>query len=288
MTKILITGGSGFIGRHTIKLLQEKTDYEVFDYSLYTGYDICDYAQLKETIQPGDKILHLAAVARFASSQLNPARTFHINVGGTVNVIRAAIRKKAERIVHASTGSCYMPVLHNPITEGHRLYGNSIYGQSKRLGEEMYPIYYADDHGTIPYVILRYAHLFGTGKTIGGIYNFIDRMKRGLKPTLYGGKQSNDFCYVKDVARANLIALETKHTFEAFNIGTGTETVISEVYDIVKRVMGVDIEPEVQDARIVDQKRFVYNVSKAKQVLGFEAEWGLRAGIEDMVKHWED
>src|SRR5205814_7937213 len=124
------------------------------------------------------------------------------NAGGTQNVAVAAEGFRIP-VVYASTGSVYMPVKNTPpITEEFPATGNSVYGVTKRLGE-----LYLQRHRA-PWIILRYAHLYGAEKRMHGLIGgFLDRINRGLAPTLYGGKQSNDFTYIRDIARANYLAI---------------------------------------------------------------------------------
>jgi len=186
--RVIVSGGSGFVGKPTIHALKEL-GYTVFNYDILEGYDIRDRWQLESVVEKGDKILHLAAVARFAEADDNPLLAYETNVYGTRNVGKVAKAKGAERIVYSSTGSVYMPIEETgAITEEFKARGNSVYGCSKFLGEEYVRKY------EVPFVILRYAHLYGEGKIgHGAIGGFIDRMERGLAPKLYGGKQGNDF-----------------------------------------------------------------------------------------------
>jgi nucleoside-diphosphate-sugar epimerase len=123
-------------------------------------------------------------------------------------------------LVYASTGSVYMPIKQKPpITEDFAACGNSVYGCTKYLGE----LYVRQ---VTPHIILRYAHLYGAEKRMHGLIGgFLARIERGLAPTLYGGKQSNDFTYIKDVAKANVMALTTTWDKwnQAYNVGTGEE-----------------------------------------------------------------
>jgi nucleoside-diphosphate-sugar epimerase len=185
------------------------------------GLDVRDQAQLSGVLsktQP-ERILHLAAVARFADADANPLLAHEINVLGTMNV--AAVCKKLHiPLVYSSTGSVYMPIKQKPpITEDFAACGNSVYGCTKYLGE----LYVRE---VTPHIILRYAHLYGREKRMHGLIGgFAARIERGLAPTLYGGKQSNDFTYIADVAKANVMALETPWDKwnQAYNIGTGEE-----------------------------------------------------------------
>lgn len=277
--KIVITGGSGFVGGNTIPALKEK-GYEVLNFDLKEGYDIRNENELRNVIEAGDKVLHLAAIARFAEADADPLLAYVTNVLGTKNVANVCKEKGVERLVYSSTGSVYMPIEQEPpITEELKARGNSVYGCAKYQGE----LYIKQ--AEIPYVILRYAHLYGEGKIgHGAIGGFIDRMNRGLSPVLYGGKQSNDFTYIKDIVEANIKALETENINDTYNIGTGEEMTIEGVFETLADIFDYHKEFERLPMRTVDPLRFVFDVSKAKSKLGFEAKYSFKQGMTDWLK----
>ncbi len=274
--KIIVTGGSGFVGSNTIKVMKEN-GYDVFNYDLKEGYDIRDFEQLCTIIKPGDKILHLAAIARFADADNNPEQAWTINVEGTDTIVKAAKKMEAERVIYISTGSVYMPIEQEPpITEDFKARGNSIYGCTKHFGE------LAIKRAKVPYIILRYAHLYGEGKLeSGAIGGFISRMKRGLAPTLYGGKQSGDFTYIKDIVQANLLALESDKLNETYNIGTGEELTTEDIFLQLRDFFKYDKEFEITPMRTVDANRFVYDISKARKLLNYHPQYSFKEGMKD-------
>src|SRR3989338_575856 len=151
---ILVTGHLGFVGKHTLKRLVDL-GHRVVGYDIIEGNDVRDYEKLLKVIIPGMKILHLAAVPTFWGADKDPIKAFTTNALGTKNIAQAAKEKGAERVVYASTGSVYMHITEaSPLTENHRAMGNSHYGCSKRLGE-LYLL-----QADVPYIILRYAHLY--------------------------------------------------------------------------------------------------------------------------------
>lgn len=277
--RIVVTGGSGFVGTPTVKALREK-GYDVFNYDLKEGCDVRDYSQLVSKINFGDKILHLAAIARFAEADEDPKTAFETNVEGTRNVAKVARQLGCERLVYSSTGSVYMPIkTEPPMKESDKTIGNSVYGCSKNIGE-----IYVKESG-VPYVILRYAHLYGEGKLKhGAIGGFIDRMERGLAPVLYGGKQSNDFTYIKDVVDANIKALETPNVNDIYNIGTGEELTVEDVFKIMSEFFDYHPDYERVEMRTVDPERFLFDISKAKSKLGFTARYDFQKGMADWFK----
>lgn len=278
--KVLITGGEGFVGTETKKLLSER-HIEYVSYDIMLGDDIRDLNQLEAFIlaHRPDRILHLAAIARFADADKNPKLAHDTNVLGTKNVAHIAAKYHIP-LVYASTGSVYMPIKQTPpITEEFEAKGNSVYGCTKYMGElEII------DKKT-PYIILRYAHLYGKEKRMHGLIGgFLERISRGLAPTLYGGKQSNDFTYIKDVALANYLALVAPWDkwYQVYNIGTGEELTAEKAGQIVCEVAGYKGKVEKKEQRTVDPGRFVYDCTKASVMLNFTAQYNFADGLRDM------
>jgi len=291
---ILITGDRGFVGSETRKLL-EKSGHNVVGYDIMDGFDIRDKKQLENAIKNAyelksdgsfggkvkiDRVLHLAAIARFDEADANPIRTHETNVLGTMNVVDVCDELHIP-LVFASTGSAYMPIKQTPpITENYPIMGNSVYGCSKALSE-----LYVRKHN--PHIVLRYAHLYGAEKRFHGLIGgFLSRIEHDLQPILYGGKQSNDFMYIKDVARINKMALEASWDKwnEVYNAGTGQELSAKDAGDIICDVFGYKGGIEVKEGRTVDAERFFYDMTKAKMKLGFEPEYDFKKGLEDMKK----
>jgi UDP-glucose 4-epimerase len=284
--KIILTGHLGFIGSATKKLLEEK-GHEVIGFDIMEHNDIRDKKFFEECIKEisPDRILHLAAIARFADSDRDPQLAFETNVLGTKNVAEVAAKYHIP-IVYASTGSVYMPIEKTPpITEDFPVSGNSHYACTKLLGE----LYIKRQQN--PYIILRYAHIYGKEKRGHGIVGaFVERIQRGITPTLYGGSQSNDFCYIDDIARANVLALEATWDkyYQTYNIGSGEELKASEVSRIICEKMGFTTPVEIGNTRTVDPIRFVYGTSKAERMLNFKSEYNFEQGITKMLSEIND
>lgn len=324
--RILVTGDKGFVGSETVKLIKSmrrsrKTGtvasfydlseeqltsegwdpiHEVIGFDLMDGFDIRDKQQLELAVlgdtglvsfagpNPAgtriykkiDRILHLAAIARFDEADANPILTHETNVQGTINVVEVAKRYHIP-LVFASTGSAYMPVSGTPpITEDFPIKGNSVYGCSKALAD-----LYVQTH--TPHIILRYAHLYGAEKRYHGLIGgFSARIEHDLEPILYGGKQSNDFTYIKDVAQANLVALEASWDKwnQVYNIGTGEELTAEDAGRSVCEVLGYKGGIDIRPQRTVDAQRFVFDISKAKAKLGYEPQFTFAEGLVDMFK----
>lgn len=276
--RVLITGDKGFLGAETKKILENKA--EIISYDLMDGQDIRNIKNFREVVREvkPTRILHLAAIARFSEADRDPKLANEINVYGTRNVVSVA-KEFNVPLIYASTGSVYMPITADPpITEEFNCSGNSMYACTKYLGE-----LYVREH--TPYMILRYAHLYGSEKRGHGlIAGFLERIERGLAPQLHGGSQSNDFTYVKDAARANLLALFASWDKwnQIYNIGTGEELTVKQAGEMICKAAGYKGEIEIKKGREVDPSKFVYDISKAKLMLGYESKYSFKEGLSDM------
>lgn len=279
--KILITGHRGFVGRETVNVL--KKEHTIIGYDLMDGQDVCNAKLFEETvlIHKPDRILHLAATARFAEADKDPEYAFTNNALGT-KVVAQVAGKYNIPLVYSSTGSIYMPVEREmPMTEDFPGRGNSVYGCSKYLGE-----CYVRKHAK-PWIILRYGHLYGKDKRYHGLIGgFLAKIMVNQAPILFGGGQTNDFAYVKDIAQANLKALTAPwdNWNTEYNIGTGEELSALQAGEIICKEMGYKGKIEVRKGREVDPQRFVYDISKAKYMLGYTPQYTFKEGLKDMMK----
>jgi len=234
---------------------------------------------LESLIDEGDKVLHLAAVPRFAEARENPQKAVRVNVEGTLNLIQTCIKKKAERLVYVSTGSVYSRNVPVPIREDATREPESVYGLTKKQAED-WIIFYGN---RLPYVILRYGYVYGKGKDWGAVGAFLKHLKEGKRPIVFGGKQTNDFIYIKDIVQANLLALETPYVRKAFNIGSGRATSIRNVCEYCIKASNSNLKMKLEVARVFDYPIFVYNIEKARILLHYEPEYGLLDGVTELV-----
>jgi len=294
--RVVVTGSNGFIGKFTVHaLLNAGYDVVAIDLSLsrleefknhpkFSGIiDNINSETFKNHIQAGDKVLHLAAVTTFEQCDENPQRAVTINVVGTLNVVRACIEKQAERLVYSSSGAVYSPNVRTPIREDEPRHSLNVYGWTKRQAED-WILFYGKQDPSFSYIILRYGYIYGKEKDWGAIGKFITKIKAGEKPIIYGGEQINDFTHVDDIVQANLLALETKHLNQIYNIGTGVPTSIKDTCKICEEILGrEDLGYEIKPSRPWDLSVFVYDINKAKIILGYNPKWKIREGIKQVV-----
>lgn len=292
--KVVVTGANGFVGLHTVRGLLDAgynvLALDIIDSELkarFKEHKQCEIANinildedLKKVVKKGDKVIHLAAIAKFDQARQNPQRAVKVNIEGTLNIIKACIEKKAERLVYSSTGSVYSHDVPIPIREDAKREPDSIYGLTKKQAEEWIFLYGEN----LPYVILRYGYIYGKDKDWGAVGAFLKRLKQGERPLIFGGKQTNDFIYIKDIVQANLLALETEHTRQAYNIGSGRATSIKDVCELCIDAMRSNLTMEIKPSRVFDFPVFVYDISKAQTLLNFEPKWNLSKGIKDILK----
>ena len=279
--KVLITGDEGFVGSATREYLKKLDNCKVVGYDLINGFDFTDEDQLRMVLggELPNRILHLGAVANFGEADKDPIRAYETNAEGTRIVAELADEFHIP-LVYASTGSVYMPINDKPpITESFPIKGNSVYGCSKSVGE----LYVRRNPN--PYIVLRYAHLYGRGKRKHGLVaGALERIERGAQPRLYGGLQSNDFTYIDDVVQANYLAL-TAPPFawhQVYNIGTGEEITAEEAMNEVCNVSGYSGEIKREEVRTVDAERFVFDISKARDTLGYDPQYNFHDGLVRM------
>jgi UDP-glucose 4-epimerase len=299
--RVVVTGGAGFIGSHVVDALLARGDEVCVVDSLVTGKreNVPPAADLhvRDVREPLDDlfaeirpeaVFHLAAQADVRVSVERPAEDATVNVVGTVRVLEAA-RPYGAQVIFASTGGAIYGECRAPAPETAPLAPISPYGAAKLAAEE-YLRAYNRLYGT-RHVSLRYGNVYGPRQDphgeAGVVAIFLGALARGEAPRIFGdGLQTRDYVYVGDVARATLGALGQDGG--VFNVGTGRETSVRELYDLCRRTAGSTLEARSAPARLGELQRSVLDPTLAADVLSFRAmvelEDGLQATWESLRK----
>lgn len=288
MKNVLVTGGGGFIGRHLVKLMKEKSFNVVVVDSLvnpnsiggqvpsFYKVDVRDRKALVDIIKKEkiDSCVHLAALISVIDSVREPLSTIDVNVNGTTGLLEACSECRVRNVVFASTGAVYGEPKLFPIQEQHVLDPLSPYGASKVAGEAL-AASYANCGKIASAISLRFFNVYGEGQSAayaGVITKFADNLSKNLPPVIYGdGLQTRDFVYVGDVANAIFLALQASDDglSGTFNIATGRSITINDLARAMIDIFGLDVEPVYEDERKGDVRLAQVDISKAKKSLGY-------------------
>jgi len=312
--RVLVTGGAGLIGSHIVDLLmngREQGKYGeivILDnfvrgrrenlaaamdrgpLTIIEG-DITNRSLLAEAMQGIDLVFHLAAI-RITQCAEDPRLAVDVLGNGTFNVLEAAVQAKVKKVISSSSASVYGLAEDFPTTERHHPYNNrTIYGALKAFNEGLLRSF--NDMYGLPYVALRYFNVYGPRMDIYGAYTevlirWMDRILEGKPPLIFGdGKQTLDFIYVKDIARANILAAESPISDEVFNIACGVETSLNDLAYALMNVMDVDMPLEYGPERKVNPvPRRLADTSSARDKIGFTAQVQLEQGLSELVDWW--
>ena len=298
--RVLITGGAGFIGYHVSTLLAKKGyDVVVMDNGSRSSFlielkkqgielitaDVRDIYTLWDITEKVDAIIHLAALIDVEESSRKPLLYHEVNVGGTLNVLHVALKRRINHLVIASSAAVYGEPVSLPITESHPLNPLSVYGATKLFCEIYSRIY--NQMYNLSVIVLRIFNVYGPGQRgrySGVISRFIENALNNKPLTIYGdGKQTRDFIYVKDVANAFLNSLR-KDGFWIFNIGSGKPYSILEIAKVIKEITGSFSKIIYEKERIGDIRHSYADISLAKKELGFYPSTRLEDGLKETIK----
>ncbi len=310
-TLFLVTGGAGFIGSnlceailklgYRVRCLDDLSTGKQKNVDMFAGNekyefmkgDIKDLDTCLKACEGVDYVLNEAAWGSVPRSIEMPLFYCMNNIVGTLNMLEAARQKGVKKFVYASSSSVYgdEPVL--PKKEGRE--GNllSPYAVSKRADEE-WAKQYTRHYGLDTYG-LRYFNVFGRRQDPDGAYaavipKFIKQMMNGETPTINGdGKQSRDFTYIENVIEANLKACLAGHEAagEAFNVAYGGREYLIDIYHDLEEALGIKVEPNYGPDRAGDIKHSNADISKARELLGYDPEWSFERGIKDAVEWYK-
>jgi UDP-glucose 4-epimerase len=234
-----------------------------------------------------DYVIHFAAVS-INKSQSDPYESMEINTIGEHNVFAAAADLGVKRLVFASSASVYGEPEKLPMHEDDRLQPMTPYCISKRTGEDLLG-YYERTKG-LSWIALRFFNVYGEGQKTTAYYtsvinHFVNRLKSGQPPVIDGeGKQSMDFIHVRDIARATVLALESERANMPINVGTGIDTTVARLAEILIDAVGVDVKPEFKPRDVLASRRAA-DITRAREVLGFEPTIKVEDGMRTLVKN---
>jgi UDP-glucose 4-epimerase len=302
--KILVTGGCGFIGSHLVdKLIDLDHEVVVVD-NLSMGkrenlnpkarfykIDICspEISEVFEKERP-EIVFHLASQISLSRSVENPLEDAKVNILGSLNIFENCQKFKIKKIVFTSTAGVYGQTETIPTSENcppRPLFPYSI----NKLTTEKYLSYYYRVFG-LPYIIFRLANVYGPRQSLEGepgvVAVFSNKILKGEQPVINGdGKQTRDFIYVKDVVGAAILAIESKKS-GIYNIGTGKETEINQLFRKIQYLAGSSIEAIYGPEKVGEQRRSSLDCSRAKEELGWEPKYNLEQGLKETIKWFQN
>ena len=309
--RFLVIGGAGFIGSHVVSELLKHDVKEVVIYDNFArgknsnledsikdprcsifkdGGDVRDVDILDAAMKDIDGVFHLAAMWLLHCKDY-PRTAFEVNIAGTFNVLEACVKNKVQRLVYSSSASVYGDAQELPMTETHPFNNKNFYGATKIAGEAMCRSFY--DRYNLQYVGLRYMNVYGphqdqTAAYTGVIPIMLNKIDENQTPEINGdGSQAYDFITARDAARCNVLAMKSDTTDEFYNVGTGVQTSIKELCELILSLKESDLKVRYKPYSPEDMRRMVQNrigsTKKASKDLGFEYELDLQQGLKDLI-----
>lgn len=306
--KLLVIGGGGLIGSHTVDKLLKRDVAEIVVYDNFArgrqenlaealkdprvriydvGGDILHTDILDSAMQGVDGVFHFAALWLLQCHDY-PRSAFNVNVAGTFNVMDACVRNGVKRLVYSSSASVYGDAVTEPMTEDHPFNNQNFYGATKICGEAMLRAYH-HRYG-LDYVGLRYMNVYGPRQDYHGAYiavimKMLDAIDRGEAPTILGdGSEAFDFVAVEDCGAANVCAMSASPSDEFYNVGTGVRTSLKTLAEKLLNLTGCNKEinyAERSQATLVRNR--IGCPSKASEQIGFTAEIDLDEGLRRLI-----
>ena len=310
--RFLVIGGAGFIGSHVVSELLKHDVKEVVIYDNFArgkisniseqikdprcsvfsdGGDVRDVDVLDKAMQGIDGVFHLAAMWLLHCKDY-PRTAFEVNINGTFNVLEACVKNNIKRLVYSSSASVYGNAVEIPMTEEHPLNNRNFYGATKIAGEAMCRAFH--DRYDLSYVGLRYMNVYGpfqdqTAAYTGVIPILLNQIEKNETPEVNGdGTQAYDFISVRDAARANICAMTSNVNDENFNVGTGIQTTISDLCNLILKLTNSGLKVIYKPYAEADSRRLVQNrigsTIKSKGLLNFEHSISLNDGLMDLIQ----
>lgn len=302
--KVLVTGGAGFIGLHTVETLVAQNyevvvvdhlerdnrtllDRRVSDYTMDISSE--ELPRIFATERP-DAVIHLAAQVSVQRSLDSPWLDAKDNIAGTVNVLKQCVDYGVGKLVFSSSAAVYGNTTELPISERQLPRPLSFYGASKRMAEDYIRMF--GEWCGLEYTILRYANVYGMRQSTKGesgvVASFVNQLLDDKRPCIYGnGEQTRDFVYVKDVARANVAAL-TRGSSETLNIGGGKRISVNELFDLIRDLSKSSETPEYRAAKEGDIHDSMLDNRRAISTLEWEPMYTISDGLSETIRYERD
>ena len=308
MSKVLVTGGAGYIGAHVAaELLKSGYSIRIYDdfsnglhrrvdgkFRDIVDGDMLDRVKLLAALDGIDAVIHLAAKKSVEESVKDPLKYYENNVGGTLNLLGAMAAKGVKQLVYSSSAAVYSPNDKEAVLEDDPTAPLSPYGASKLLAEQL--ISSVGSAEQISNISLRYFNVVGSNIAEFGDNskdNLVPKvflaLKNGKRPQIYGsnyptpdGTCIRDYIHVQDLALAHLAALkkvESGYISQVYNVGSGKGYSVKEMMDQISKSLGRDINPELSQARAGDSPKLIASIDKIKEQLG----WSPMASLEEMI-----
>ncbi|MDA0740606.1 MAG: NAD-dependent epimerase/dehydratase family protein [Bacteroidetes bacterium] len=306
--KLVVIGGAGLIGSHTVDRLLQHDVGEVIVYDNFVrgreenlasalkdprvkiydvGGDIMQTDILQSALTGADGVFHFAALWLLQCHEY-PRTAFDVNVRGTFNVMEACVEKGVKRLVYSSSASVYGDALREPMDEDHPFNNKNFYGATKIASEAMLRSYH-HRYG-LNYVGLRYMNVYGPRQDYHGAYiavimKMLDAIDRGDSPTIMGdGSEAFDFVAVEDCALANVKGMTSDTVDEFYNVGTGKRTSLRELAEKLINLTGCNQPIQyVERSQATLVKNRIGCTKKATQQIGYTAEIGLNEGLKRLI-----
>ncbi len=305
--KILVTGGAGFIGSHLVDALIAKGHRLVVVDNLSTGFqkninprakfyktDLTHFESVKKIMkkEKPEVVFHLAAQMNVRKSVENPLFDAKNNILASINLIQKSCEEKVKKFIFASTGGAiYGDTKNRPTSEEEKEWPLSPYGIAK-LSVDKFLFYYHQIH-RLNFVSLRYANVYGPRQNpygeAGVVAIFLNKMLKNQTPTINGdGKQTRDYVFVEDVVRANLLALENFEKVGIYNVGTGKETSVNELFREINSYFQGKFQENHGPAKAGEQRNSCLSFVKIKKEFGWTPKTSFQAGIKKTFEWFQD
>lgn len=306
--RLVVVGGAGLIGSHTVDQLLKDDVKEVVIYDNFVrgrtenlaaalrdarvrifdvGGDVLQTDILDQAFAGADGVFHLAALWLLQCHEF-PRSAFDVNVRGTFNVMEACVKSRIARLVYSSSASVYGDAVEEPMTEEHPFNNRNFYGATKICGEAMLRAFHCR-YG-LNYVGLRYMNVYGPRQDYQGAYiavimKMLDAIDRGDGPTIFGdGSEAFDFVAAEDCGAANVCAMKAESTDRFYNVGTGRRTSLRELAEMLLELTGsseaIKIAPR-SHATLVRNR--IGSPVRASEEIGFRARIELREGLKRLM-----